>query len=48
MLAEKNQLGVYLDLGKNVVSLSYDTSTRSTIDYLQTFQMMVNSVELVK
>lgn len=45
MLVEKNQLGVYIDLGTQVVSLVYDTSTKATIDYLQTFQMMVNSVE---
>lgn len=47
MLVDKNQLGVYLDLGTQVVSLIYDTSTKATIDYLQTFQMMVNSVEKI-
>ena len=45
MLVEKNQLTTYIDLGTQVVSLVYDTSTKATIDYLQTFQMMVNSVE---
>ena len=45
MLVEKNQLATYIDLGTQVVSLVYDTSSKATIDYLQTFQMMVNSVE---
>jgi len=46
MLVAKNQLRVYIDLGTQVVTLQYDTSTKSSIDYLQTFQMMVNSVEV--
>lgn len=45
MLVAKNQLSAYVDLGTQVVTLLYDTSTKATIDYLQTFQMMVNSVE---
>lgn len=45
MLVAKNQLSVYLDLGDMVVRMTYDTSTKSTIDYQTTFQMMVNSVE---
>lgn len=48
MLVAKNQLTAYVDLGNQVVSLVYDTSAKSTIDYLQTFQMMINSIELVK
>jgi hypothetical protein len=45
MLVAKNQLSSYIDLGSQVVTLIYDTSTKATIDYLQTVQMMVNSVE---
>lgn len=45
MLVAKNQLSSYVDLGTQVVTLIYDTSTKATIDFLQTFQMMVNSVE---
>ena len=48
MLVAKNQSSAYVDLGNQVVSLIYDTSTKSTIDYLSTFQMMINSIELVK
>ena len=43
-LTEKNQLTVYLDLGTTILVFKYDPSTKATIDYLQTFQMMLNSV----
>lgn len=42
---EKNQLTVYLDIGSSVLTFVYDPGTKATIDYLQTFQMMLNSVE---
>ena len=43
-LTAQDQLTVFIDLGTVVLTLTYDASLRSTIDYLQTFQMMVNSV----
>lgn len=48
MLVTSNQLRVYVDLGASVVSLTYETSAKATVDYLQTFQMMTNSIELLK
>ena len=43
-LMAANNLTAYVDLGDSVVTLTYDTGTKSTIDYLQTFQMMINSI----
>lgn len=37
----------YLDLGTGVITLTYDLGDRTQIEYLQTFQMMVNSVEVI-
>lgn len=37
----------YLDVGSAVVTLTYDLGSRTQIEYLQTFQMMVNSLTLV-
>jgi len=36
----------YLDNGSSVITLIYDLGTRSQIEYLQTFEMMVNSFHL--
>lgn len=38
----------YLDVGSGVVTLTYDLGSRTQIEYLQTFQMMVNSLTLVE
>ncbi len=40
----KNQLTAYVDLGTEVLTIVYDTGSKSTVDYVQTFQMMINSV----
>jgi hypothetical protein len=48
LLMAKNQLTAYVDLGTMVVTLAYDTSVKTTIDYLTTFQMMINSMEVNK
>ena len=40
----KNQLTAYVDLGTEVLTVVYDTGAKSTVDYVQTFQMMINSV----
>jgi hypothetical protein len=47
MLMTENQLVAYIDLGGFWYELSYDADGRTTIDYLQTFQMMINSLELI-
>lgn len=45
-LVSDNQLSYYIDGGERVIHLKYDTGAKGTIDYLQTFQMMINSLEL--
>lgn len=40
----EDKLKAYIDAGNQILVLSYDTGIKGTIDYLQTFQMMVNSV----
>lgn len=44
MLVSRDQLTAYLDLGDSVVTVTYAAGVKPTIDYLTTFQMMVNSV----
>lgn len=48
LLVAKNQLTAYIDLGAQVIVLAYNTAAKSTVDYLTTFQMMVNSLEMNK
>ncbi len=48
MLVNSNQLTAHLDLGTSILTFTYETAAKNTIDYLQTFQMMLNSVELKK
>jgi hypothetical protein len=43
-LTTQDKLTVYIDAGEQVLVLSYNTGIKATIEYLQTFQMMVNSV----
>jgi hypothetical protein len=40
----ESQLTVYIDMGSAVMVLVYDTGIKTRVDYLQTFQMMLNSV----
>lgn len=47
MVQSQNTLFAYLDLGTSVLILEYDTGTKARVDYLQTFKMMLNSVEIV-
>ncbi|MBI5794574.1 hypothetical protein HZA87_05875 [Candidatus Uhrbacteria bacterium] len=47
MLSSQNQLMTYVDLGSAVLVMEYDTGTKARVDYLQTMQMMLNSVEVV-
>ncbi|MEK7620604.1 MAG: hypothetical protein AAB413_05200 [Patescibacteria group bacterium] len=39
-----NQLTAYVALGTSVLKLEYDTGLKAKVDYLQTFQMMLNTV----
>ncbi|MCR4314026.1 MAG: hypothetical protein NUV84_02135 [Candidatus Uhrbacteria bacterium] len=39
-----NQLTAYVSLGTSVLKLEYDTGLKAKVDYLQTFQMMLNTV----
>lgn len=41
-----DRLTAYLDAGPRVYIISYSTGTKATVDYLQTFQMMLNSLKL--
>jgi hypothetical protein len=45
-LAQVDQLTAYIDLGDLVLVVVYDTGVKARVDYLQTFQMMINSVEI--
>jgi hypothetical protein len=45
VLVAKNQLTSYVDLGTTVLTVFYDTGIKPTIDYLQTYQMVINSIE---
>ncbi len=47
MLMAENQMTVFVDLGASVMTLVYQVQVKATIDYLQTFQRMVNSVSAV-
>lgn len=44
MIQGENQLNAYIDLGPSVIAFEYDTGVKARVDYLQTFQMMLNSV----
>lgn len=39
-----SQLTAYVALGTSVLKLEYDTGLKAKVDYLQTFQMMLNTV----
>jgi hypothetical protein len=44
-LVTVDQMTVFVDLGSSVATVSYHVAVKSTIDFLQTFQMVVNSLE---
>ena len=46
MLVSTSQLKAYVQIGQEVYSFRYDPGIKGTIDYLQTFQMMLNSLEI--
>jgi len=45
-LITQDQMTAYVDGGQYVLIFSYNTGIKGTVDYLQTFQMMLNSIEL--
>ncbi|MBI2551002.1 hypothetical protein HYV73_01500 [Candidatus Uhrbacteria bacterium] len=47
MLMSEDQLKAWVVIGNSSYSLVYDGDGKSTIDYLQTFQMMINSIEII-
>lgn len=47
-LVAENDRTAYLDVGDAVVTMVYDLGEKNQIEYLQTFQMMVNSLEVVE
>ncbi len=44
MIQSENQIIAYVDLGASVIVFEYDTGIKTRVDYLQTFQMMLNSI----
>lgn len=48
MIQGEDQLSAYIDLGSGVLLFKYDTGIKTRVDYLQTFQMMINSVRIVE
>jgi len=48
LVQAENQLTAYVDLGTGVMIFTYDTGIKTRIDYLQSFQMMLNSVTVKK
>jgi hypothetical protein len=46
MLVSTTQLKAYIAIGQEVYYFRYDPGIKGTIDYLQTFQMMLNSLEV--
>lgn len=48
LVQSRNQLEAYVDLGSAVIAVAYDTGVKARVEYLQTLQMMLNSVEVVR
>ncbi len=48
MFASQNQLRAFVNLGSIRVDVTYDPGIKARIDYLQTFQMMLNSIVRVE
>ena len=45
-LMAENQLSAFVDLGAEAAALTYEPGTKGTLEYLMTFQMMVNSLAI--
>ncbi|MFH1252817.1 MAG: thrombospondin type 3 repeat-containing protein [Candidatus Uhrbacteria bacterium] len=47
MLTTDNQMTVYIDAGSAVLILDYQNTVKATVDFLRTFSMMTNSLNLL-
>jgi hypothetical protein len=47
LIQTQDQLTNYIDLGYAVLEFTYDTGIKTRVDYLQTYQMMLNSIRIV-
>ncbi|MFA4845568.1 MAG: hypothetical protein WC654_03350, partial [Patescibacteria group bacterium] len=47
LFQSQDQLEAYVDLGLAVMIVKYDTGVKARVEYLQTMQMILNSVEVV-
>jgi hypothetical protein len=48
MLVTEDQMTVYIEVGSRAVIMSYSNTVKATVDYLATFEMMINSLVLVQ
>jgi len=48
MLVAEDQMTVYVEAGNRVIIMSYQNTVKATVDYLATFEMMINSLSLVQ
>lgn len=47
-LTTEDQLTVYIDIEEEVIIMSYQNTVKATIDYLTTFEMIINSLAYVE
>lgn len=47
MIQTEDQLTNFIDLGFSVLTFVYDTGIKTRVDYLQTYQMMLNSIQIL-
>jgi len=47
MLVTEDQMTVYIEAGSKVIIISYQNTVKATVDYLATFEMMINSLILL-
>ncbi|MDG1949769.1 MAG: hypothetical protein P8J32_03005, partial [bacterium] len=47
IIQTQDQLTNYIDLGYAVLEFTYDTGAKTRVDYLQTYQMMLNSIRIL-
>lgn len=47
LIQTQDQLTNYIDLGYAVLEFTYDTGIKTRVDYLQTYQMMLNSIRIL-
>jgi len=47
-LVTEDQMTVYIEAENRVIVMSYQNTVKASVDYLATFEMMINSLELVQ